>query len=179
MQWMLNLSLADQTTKSQSLWHQEFRQEKDLQKSESHHLPYWEGQGEGKQHLLGPEARPCLRLWQFLSNFAFSSMVWEALKRHTKSKHQISGYTLISMPFLCNWLCSSWLINLPYNQFYPLLRTVLWCRTRWLWEEGARNQPRVWNRSVCSSFWMFLLWSWRKTEFWFRAPQSGGFDPCI
>jgi len=36
---VLNVSLADQTTKSQSLWHQEFIQEKDLQRSESHHLP--------------------------------------------------------------------------------------------------------------------------------------------
>lgn len=53
MQWMLNLSLADQTTTSQSLWHQILIWEKDLQRSESHCLPQLRWPGRRKMASLG------------------------------------------------------------------------------------------------------------------------------
>lgn len=64
----------------------------------------WDGQGEGQRHFLGPETCPCLWGWQFPSDFGFRAILWQAFKRHTKSKHQISGYTIISLSLSIKFL---------------------------------------------------------------------------
>lgn len=73
MQWMLNLSLAAQTTKSRRLQHQEFIWKKDLQRSKPSPAVAEMARQKDEGISWGQRPVPAYKYvnWQFLSDFVF------------------------------------------------------------------------------------------------------------